>query len=249
MRKDEVWYKEYLQAIPRIVLAVLIALVISKPLELKIFQKEIATELIILQEEITNQQHEKIETRFDSKLASILSSTKSLKNEIAQKELKRDELFLLASNEADGTGGSGKKNLGPIYKIKQEDALRVEHELGQLTSINTRTIERYYQEIDKINEQKNLSISILGTPDVSGFSFQLTALNRLGERYTTTAMSDYFIILHFIALELAPIITKLISTRGPYDDLLKVHEHHFKNYRKEKTSIADVLLERKLASF
>jgi uncharacterized PurR-regulated membrane protein YhhQ (DUF165 family) len=53
MRKDEVWYKEYLQAIPRIVLAVLIALVISKPLELKIFQKEIATELIILQEEIT----------------------------------------------------------------------------------------------------------------------------------------------------------------------------------------------------
>src|SRR5690606_27869306 len=41
MRKREKFGSEFLQALPRIVLAIIIAIVISKPLEIKIFEKEI----------------------------------------------------------------------------------------------------------------------------------------------------------------------------------------------------------------
>ncbi len=37
---------EFLQATPRIILAIIIAIVISKPLEIKIFEKEINTVLL-----------------------------------------------------------------------------------------------------------------------------------------------------------------------------------------------------------
>lgn len=248
MRKHNLWYKEYLQAIPRVVLAVIIALIISKPLELKIFQKEISTELKLLQQEIIQEQHQMVRTRFTSRLDSLNSNISKLKNEIRIIEKKRDELFFMAQQEADGTGGSGKRNPGPIYKIKQMDAQRVQKELEQLYTENTKSIGHQLEEIEKITKQKESSISNLGTPDVTGLSFQLTSLNRLGDKYATIKIANYFIILLFIALELAPIMTKIISNRGPYDDLLQVHEHQFKNYRKEKLTVADVLLEKRLAN-
>ena len=46
IRKRERFSSEFLQASPRIILAIIIAIVISKPLEIKIFQKEIATVLL-----------------------------------------------------------------------------------------------------------------------------------------------------------------------------------------------------------
>jgi uncharacterized PurR-regulated membrane protein YhhQ (DUF165 family) len=46
IRKRETKASEFLQATPRIILAIIIAIVISKPLEIKIFEKEINTVLL-----------------------------------------------------------------------------------------------------------------------------------------------------------------------------------------------------------
>ena len=46
IRKRDSFGSEFLQATPRIILAIIIAIVISKPLEIKIFEKEINTVLL-----------------------------------------------------------------------------------------------------------------------------------------------------------------------------------------------------------
>jgi len=46
IKKRDRFFDEFLQATPRIMLAVIIAIVISKPLEIKIFEKEINTVLL-----------------------------------------------------------------------------------------------------------------------------------------------------------------------------------------------------------
>jgi hypothetical protein len=46
IRKRDKFRQELLQATPRIVLAIIIAIVISKPLEIKIFEKEINAQLL-----------------------------------------------------------------------------------------------------------------------------------------------------------------------------------------------------------
>ena len=102
--------------------------------------------------------------------------------------------------------------------------------------------------MESLQVEKTEDFAQLSQPDVYGISFQLTALSRLGDKYNTIRIADWFIVLLFIALELAPVFTKLISSRGPYDNLLQVHEHHFDNYRKEKIAISNITLEKTLAN-
>jgi hypothetical protein len=45
-------------------------------------------------------------------------------------------------------------------------------------------------------------------------------------------------MLLFIAIETAPIFVKLISPRGPYDELLELHEEKVKLFKGEKWVIA-----------
>jgi hypothetical protein len=42
--------------------------------------------------------------------------------------------------------------------------------------------------------------------------------------------------LLFIAIETSPIFVKLISAKGPYDDLLEKHEHSIENFKIEQMS-------------
>ena len=51
-------------ALPRLAMAVLLALVISKPLELKIFEKEIDAELIVMEQEVFKNQEDRVGDRY-----------------------------------------------------------------------------------------------------------------------------------------------------------------------------------------
>lgn len=51
MKKREMFWKDFAIAFPRLLMAVLLALVISRPLELKFFGKEINAELLVMEQE------------------------------------------------------------------------------------------------------------------------------------------------------------------------------------------------------
>ncbi len=140
----------------------------------------------------------------------------------------------IARQEADGTGGSGKVNPGPIYQIKKKNADQAQAELDELITKSEAIDQKIVVELERLDKLKKNDLSQIEVNDINGVSFQLTALNRLGNKYDTIYYANTFIILLFIMLEIAPILAKLISPRGPYDDLLEVHEKHFESYRKEK---------------
>lgn len=234
MRKSHHGYQEYWQAIPRMVLAVLIALVISKPLELKVFEKEIAAELLLIKQELLAESEKAVQSRFDFKSDSLHSEQKSLRKAIVEKEEVRNRLLDIARREADGTGGSGKVNPGPIYQIKRKNADLAQKELDELKATSGVISQKLIGELSMLEAEKNAELKKIEIADINGVSFQLTALNRLGDKYDTIYLTNVFIILLFIMLEISPILAKLISPRGPYDDLLEVHEKHFEAYRKEK---------------
>ena len=248
MRKSDSKWKEYLQATPRFLLAILIALVISKPLELKIFEKEIASELILLEQEILKSYEQSVNTRYGQMLDSMNQQINKLNQEINQKEEKRDNLLEIARQEADGTGGSGKVNPGPIYKIKKKNADLAQQELTELKNKNKALIAETKLKMGNTELNKNAQKEGFQISDINGISFQLTALSRLGDRYPAIYFANLFIILLFIVLEVAPIMTKLISVAGPYDDLLAVREHFYRNYRKEEIYKGDSKLEELIMS-
>ncbi len=83
---------------------------------------------------------------------------------------------------------------------------------------------------------------------LDGFASRLDALGYLTRQSEPIRWANWFIMLLFIAIETAPVFVKLISYRGTYDDLLEEHEHIYEVRKKEKITLRNRALEKKLAA-
>jgi hypothetical protein len=236
MRKERKAAREWLMAVPRLVLAILISVVIAKPLELKIFEKEINTELTIMQQQQRARQEEEVKARFAAQQDSLKKQITLRQEEIKTKTVHRDELLRLAREEADGTGGSRKKNLGPIYKVKKENAETAERELQHLLAQAEKEIEGWKRKIQKTDSVIAAEIAAIEHIKLNGPAARLEAMSRLTQQHTAMAWAEWFIILLFIALETSPVVVKLMSPKGPYDNLLKVVEHKQEAFEVEEVA-------------
>ena len=231
--------QELLMASPRILLAVMLAIVISKPLELKIFSKEIDRKLVLLEEDIYQREIASIDQRFIDQTQLLQGQIAALNADIEAKRTKRDELATIARQEADGTGGSMKRNAGPIYQIKKADADQAQAELNASIQNNQPQIERLQMELADLNKQKATELSAIKRNPWDGMAAQLEALRQISLENRAIYFANIFIIALFIMLECSPVIVKIMAARGPYDELLEVREHFFKNHNLEKIAQMD----------
>ena len=240
------FWRDLSVAFPRLVMAVLLALVISKPLELKIFEKEIDAELIVMEQEVFKTQEDKIKLRYQSQIEDHRAQIDYLKSEIDAKTATRDQLSLTAIQEADGTGGSMKKNLGPIYRAKKKEADQAQSELEQTMQINLPLIAEHQTSINALESNIQKEIVNLDRSGIGGLAARMEALDRLSQNSMAIYLANIFIILLFISIETAPIFVKLISYRSPYDYLLHEHEHVFEMANLENTTLLANAVKNKL---
>lgn len=238
MRKEGKFGRELAMATPRLILAILISVVIARPLELKIFEKEIAPELIVMEQEKYAVQEAQLKSRFIPYQDSLRSQIVALKKEILEKASRRDELLRIAQEEADGTGGSRRRNLGPIYKVKKADADRAEQELAELTRRNQERIAAIETLLSGNIMAMNREMNALERSRMNGPAARMEALDRITQNSSAIFLAHWFILLLFIAIETAPVFVKLISPKGPYDNLLRIEEHRFIVEETESTARA-----------
>jgi hypothetical protein len=231
------WWRDWLVALPRLVLAVILALVISKPLEMKIFEKEIQGELVQMEQEVFKKQEDAVKTRYTVQLAEQRAQIDTLRAEIAAKTATRNYLAAEALHEADGTGGSGKKNLGPIFKAKKAEAEQAQAELDRTMAANTPLIREKEQSVKTIETAIQGDITGLVRARYNGMAARMEALGRLTAGSLAILYASLFITLLFVAIEISPILVKLISYRSPYDYLLHAHEHVYEMENLEKTTV------------
>lgn len=246
MKSNGVWWRDWLVALPRLALAVLLALVISKPLEMKIFEKEIQAELVTMEQEVFKQQEDGLKARYQAQITDERTQIEALKSEITQKSTARDALVQQAVQEADGTGGSGKKNLGPIYLAKKAEADKAQAELDQAIALNQPLIAEKLKTIQTLETAIQTEIASLQRTRYDGLAARMEALSRLSARSLAILYASLFITLLFVAIETAPIMVKLISYRSPYDYLLHEHEHVFEMANLESTTLRSNTVRHKL---
>lgn len=213
LKKSGSFRSEIGQAIPRLLLAFLIALVISKPLEIKIFEKEIAT--VLLQEknkmQLTNQKE--ISAYFDKDAAKIKAAIQSLQQERTAKEKEVQQLYTTFIAEAEGTAGTKKLGKGPVYKEKRAKYDQMLLQLTQLQSTTQQKISTKEKELQQLRNQQTERLEqaqpVIANYD--GIMARLKALEQL------PAAPSVFIMLLFLVIETAPIITKLLASKSEYD--------------------------------
>jgi len=237
MKKKGSFLSELKLASPRILLAALIAFVISKPLELQIFHTSIEYELELMKQNDIKVQENALASRYAADISSITSQINLLKKEVADQTMRRDQLDEIARTEADGSGGSKKRGAATIYNLKKQDAEKANSELLTLAGTNNPLIEKKQLELNNKTLLVDSLKSAVKRGAYDGFDKRLDALGNVAEKSKSISMASIFIMLLFLAIELAPVLVKLISTRGPYDDLLEKHEHEFEVFRKEKITL------------
>lgn len=213
IRKRERFGQELLQATPRIVLAMIIAVVISKPLEIKIFQKEIDTVLLKEKNALAIANKKQVADYYKGDLDKNNAEIKSLKDAIVAKEKEVNDLYSTYITEAEGTKGTLKLGKGPVYaekRIKHDAALA---ELETLRKTNLAKITAKEKEAATL--QSGLDKKVTETQPIidsfDGLMARINALNKL------PILPSLFIMLLFLAIETSPIIAKLLSPKGEYD--------------------------------
>ncbi len=220
--------KQLLQATPRILLAIMIGMVISRPIELKIFDKEIKERLKV---SYLNGQRSKIDTlnkAFEKKYQvefGRLNQQKATRDSL-EKGIKADRQklnFEIFGNKTTET--SGVMGYGPYAKRKEAELKQREAELDSLKA-NINKSEVFVdkrKEFDGLfNEKLYTKKQLDSLADIAGFADRNWALGQLkfnvdGSKDDNTAIAVTFIGLLFIFFECLPVFVKLMSARGPYD--------------------------------
>lgn len=220
IRKKDVFLKEFWQAFPRIILAIIIAIVISKPLEIKIFEKEINAVLLKEKNKMAMTNKKEVSNYFNIDLDKNKAFIDSLKSQITKKEKEVNDLYAVFIAEAEGTAGTKKLGKGPVYKEKREKHDLAIKQLDSIKKANAIIIKEKEDKIKKITTDLEQKIKET-QPIIDGFDGLMARINALNKLPWLPSM---FIMLLFLAIETSPIFTKLMSNKSEYDFKLEDQE-------------------------
>ena len=218
--------KQFWMAVPRLLLALLIGLTIARPLEMKIFEKEINVKMI-------ENMHAKVQLN-DSLLAlenrsQLLSAEGERQRLLGRKMSIEDTLHNLQTSyvqEADGTGGSLQRGIQDITRLKLNaynnartqfapELLLLDNQIAMQDSI-IQNANAGMQEKRKLYEASAMANM--------GFLERNKALSDLSRQESSVFWTVLLISLLIILIEIGPILSKLIMPTGPYDIALAKEE-------------------------
>lgn len=220
-RRKQVW-----MAIPRLALALLIGLTIARPLELKIFEKEIA---VRMQENL----HYKIQNndsllQIENRLL-MRNTTEERERLVNRKSTIEDSLGSLQTayiQEADGTGGSGQRGIERLTRMKMDAFGQAQALYGpELHSLDSgiRAQDSILSNAASDLERKRKDYA--ATAGVNqGFLEKNKALSDLSDEESSVWWTSTLLSLLIILIEIGPILSKLIMPVGPYDIALAREE-------------------------
>ena len=216
-RKQGSPMREFRQALPRLLLAVGIALVVAKPLEMEVFRTEIRQVLgDRLEERLAG-----VERVHADRMAGLESRAAGARRLLDEAAERRDRYYREYICECDGTCGTGIQGRGSECqaKLAKYEAFVVEfdREKGR--------IESSLADLKKEREQLTADHVKAKSKVEEYFSFGFLA--RLNALQSLDSISSLFITLLFILIEAAPVLAKLLSPEGPYDNLIRMSENEF----------------------
>jgi len=228
--KHTISWGEIRSGLPRIIMAIFLGLVISTPLEMKIFSDQIDSQLL-------KDNGNRIE---DAKRAY-----KGLYDELDKYEVQKHDIEVEGTTlhqrlldaqedlrkEGEGSALSGKVGHGPIYKDKERFVSECQSAYNRWTATNQSNINRLDKDIAQVKEEiRRIEDQISKDATQNGFAVRYEAFENV------TSFTDHralwlvslMITLLFVIIETAPTFLKMMMEDGPYDAMLRAQKHKAK---------------------
>lgn len=239
IKKTGTWWNQILMAIPRLILAAFLGIIISKPLELKIFEKEVNKQLNTIIQRNKTQLQAEMNGRILQQSGPFETEKKQVQTKIADFQKSYDSATVELEKEILGKQsgltsgkvgfGSNAKRKAELKEQRRQDLENYQKQIGPRLEYLDKEVSKVYSNIEK-ERTKTETVE----DKFNGFAARLQALDELGKDSAIIGVAAAFIMGLFITLEIAPVLVKLISSVGPYDYLLEKTENDFRLYTKEK---------------
>lgn len=213
---EKITWDEFKSAIPRIIMGAIIAITISKPIEIRMFQTEINNKLYEKQLELQKEFEKKTTANFEERLKVVEGDLgevgKQRQDLISRIKIAEQAYTDNLMGKANGIGAGN----GPLSK-----ALK-----SQIDALNTELDRFDQQNGDKINDadkkrkeilaekEKVLATNVQVAQGLDGLLERIKLAHEVAGFWITL-----FITLLFMAIELTPIFFKLMLNKTPYDYL------------------------------
>lgn len=238
--KVTISWQEFKSGLPRILLAIFLGVVISTPLEMKIFEDRINSRLVYDNLERTKESSQKAQEgkKYQIDRRNLLE------------EEKRDIIKRLAAanqelkEEGEGVALSGKVGHGPIYEDKKNNRDAIQKELDDWESAHK-------TELENITAQIQINDSITGADikhgnEEKGFCVRYEAFSNLTSikwsfkpfyfEIPKLFWVSLFITLLFVSIECAPTFMRMMVADGSYEKLLEAEKHKIKVLAEKRIS-------------
>lgn len=225
---EAITWEELKGALPRIFMGAIIAITISKPVEIRMFKSEIDVELHNAQMEKQREYLGKIDSIYAARISSEKAKAEKWEKEIELKTIRYVELENMLTEEMGG--GRGAAGYGTEAKKIEEQMKKLDDEINALKSRNEPLIKDSYATLKRFETEKQEEIT--NGEKVSGGLDGLLERIKLAHKISGPIIS-LFITLLFMAIELTPIFFKLMLTKTPYDYL----EENIKELMKAKEGV------------
>jgi hypothetical protein len=203
MNYKKVWYG----ILARFILAVVLGMFLSKPIELKFFEKETT-------EELKDQKQKKlasIQSARDAKMSSLLQQEEDAKAEVerARQEYEKEVNF-----------GYGQRGSGHGKEAEKKEKYFYEQD-----SLFRNTV------LPVINKERATADSLFVTQTKEyennqsyGFGARAQALDAAGEKYPAVAFVSWLLLISLIMLDLSPLLAKILMPKSQSDRVEETEE-------------------------
>ena len=206
-RMRETW----LPALPRIGLAVLIGITLSKPLELRLFQNAIAGQAAINQDQAVSTKRSGLIQ--SSPLGALDAELKQINEVISSSDARAKDLEDQFLKESDGTGGSRRYGYSEVARVKEAAAVEARKQVATLQE----RLRQVQGERDQVDAQINQQVAAFRAGLNDDFLTKMRALSDLSAGSSAVWWISTFVVLLIIGVEITPVVVKLLSPIGPYD--------------------------------
>ena len=224
---DKITWGEFGRAIPRIIMAIVIGLVLSKPLEIRIMQSEIDSQLRSDQIKLLDKRNAETRKRFSKDENEIRAQRDKIGAEIQAIEDQAKKYRSEASARADdeireqsGSGGSGHggygeraKNAGKLRVAAESKAKEYEESTKEEKEMLKQKYEAKLAELKELDKKRQVEEdkNAKGVADHDGLIMRIKVAHEI------SPLASYMLTALLMVLEIAPIFFKMMLTLGPYD--------------------------------
>jgi hypothetical protein len=223
-RAKSVSLREWLPAAVRMLFALVIAMTIAEPIEMRLFESEIASRVQLNNDALVQRRQKSLEANALAYESVLIGEIAAIK---AAREKGREEVEDLKAgylSEADGTGGSGRYGYSTVTRLKQRAYEEAAVLLASREASASASVRERERKLEASRQARAATLVAYRESLGNGYLRRRVALRDLTKEDEAAREAVWGIFLLIALLEISPILVKLLVPYGVYDARLQSAE-------------------------